>query len=303
MRCILKLKTKTKVNIFAYCMIIWPLIHWLIFTLYMNLQTVNYSFQRWNQYLGITQFVGFDNYKDFFVKIFNNYEEYALAFRNTLLFIPFNVLVILPISLFIAYCLSKKIPFSSLYETVFFLPSIISIVILTMTWQFMFDPMLGVVNGLLDMVGLSGLKQTWLGDDKTALPVIFAFCLWAGIGWNTLVLSGAVRNIPKELFESAEIDGITPGKEFTKIVIPTIWPTINTLIIMGIASAFVVYLQPQLLTNGQYGTMTVALKTVKTVLSGDYGLASATGIAIGVCGFTVTYIIKFFTDKIDKRWS
>lgn len=283
-------------------MLAWPVVHWLVFSLYLNIQTVISSFLRWNPYLGVIQNVGFYNYSNFINKIIHNIEDYGIAFRNTFLFIPLTILVLLPISIFVSYILYRKIPMHKLYSSIFFLPSLISIVILTLAWGFMWDPNRGVVNGLLGALGLENLQRTWLGDNSTALLVIFLYCIWAGIGFNNLIISGAINNISKEIFESAKMDGISSVQELIYIIIPSSWPTISTLAIMGTAGAFSMYLQPYLLTGGQYGTTTVALKTVNTVMSGDYGLASASGIAIGVMGFIVTISVKSIIDRGDKKW-
>ena len=291
-------------RIFIASMIGWPVIHWLIFVLYMNIQTISYSFQRFNKFIGIMQFVGFDNYVDLYDMILNNTEGYAIAFRNTLLWLMLNVFAIIPIALVVAYFLSKRIPLSRFYNTVFFIPNIISIVILTMIWAFMWSPDQGVINGLLDLTGLSQFKRVWLGDYKTALPVIFVYCVWAGIGWNNLILGGAISKIPKEIFEAAQIDGVSNIQEFFYIVIPSVWSTIVTVAIIGAAAAFRVFLHPQLLTNGQYDTASVALKLVESVVTtGDYGLASATGITLTIIGFIIVYIIRHYMDKLDNHWS
>jgi len=200
--------------------------------------------------------------------------------------------------------LSKKIPFYKFFNAVLFIPNIISIVILTMVWSFAWAPNQGLVNELLTRIGLGNLTRVWLGDPNTALVNVFIYCVWAGIGVNNLILSGAIAKIPKEILESAELDGISNWQEFIHIVVPSVWPTISTVTILGATAAFRVFLHPQLLTNGQYGTTTIALKVVEEVLGGgSYGLASAAGVTMALLGFIAVSFIKKFLDKREKEWS
>lgn len=291
-------------KIFILIMLVWPVVHWFIFTLYMNLETLMYSLQRLNKFTGKMRFAGSDNYVELFEKIINNTASYGTAFRNTFLWLGLNVFVIVPIALVVAYILSKKIPFHKFFSIVLFIPNIISIVVLTMVWSFVWAPNQGLVNELLIKLGLSNLTRVWLGDPNTALINIFIYCVWAGIGYNNLILSGAIAKIPKEIIESAELDGISNWQEFIHIVIPSVWPTISTVTILGATAAFRVFLHPQLLTNGQYGTSTIALKVVEEVLGGgSYGLASAAGVTMALVGFIAVFIIKKFLDKKEKEWN
>lgn len=291
-------------KIFIFIMLLWPVAHWLIFTLLMNLETVIYSFERLNKFTGKMKFAGVNNYIELFGKISNNTASYGTAFRNTFLWLGLNIFVIVPISLVVAYVLSKKIPFHKFFSIVLFIPNIISIVVLTMVWSFVWAPNQGLVNELLNNLGLGHLTRVWLGDPDTALINIFIYCVWAGIGYNNLILSGAIAKIPKEILESAELDGISNWQEFIHIVIPSVWPTISTVTILGATAAFRVFLHPQLLTNGQYGTSTIALNVIEEVLGGgSYGLASSAGVTMALIGFFAVLVIKKYLDKKEKEWS
>lgn len=297
-------QSKKSKNLFIILMLAWPVLNWIVFILYMNFETVMYSFQRLNRFTGQMRFVGIENYIELFDKILNNTASYGTAFKNTFLWLGLNVLIIGPISLVVAYVLSKKIPFHRFFNAVLFIPNIISIVVLTMVWSFVWAPNQGLVNDLLRTLGLGEYVRVWLGDPATALKNIFLYCIWAGIGFNNLILSGAIAKIPKEILESAELEGVSNWQEFIYIVVPSIWPTFATVTILGATAAFRVFLHPQLLTNGEYGTSTIALKVVQEVLGGgDYGLASAAGITMAVLGFISVYIMKKFLDRMENKWS
>jgi ABC-type sugar transport system permease subunit len=284
-------------RVFIGSMLFVPVLHYIIFTVYVNYQTVINSFKRWNAYTGNIDFVAFLNYKNVIEEIFDK-KEIQFAVRNTLLWIPLNILVLIPLSFFVAYALHKKIRFSKFYRVVYFFPSIISIVVITMVFSFMLNPNIGIVNATLDIVGLESLKRTWLGDPSTALGSVFFFCIWAGIGFNNVIIGGAISRIPKSLFEVGQVLGITPIREMLQVVLPLVWPTISTLIILGASSSFAIFLQSKLLTNGgpNFETNTVALQIVKYVIDGNYGVGSAFGILLAIVGASVTIIIKKIID-------
>ena len=172
-------------------MLLYPVLHMLVFTLYINFDTIALCFQRFNFSTGQTEFSGLYWFKRFFEELG---QSYALrrSFTNSLWFIPVTNFILLPLSILAAFFLFKKVPFSRMYRVVFFIPSIISIVIMTMCFSFMFDSTFGVVNDLLGKMGLESLQRTWLGDPGTAMPMVFLYCVWAGIGFNVVLLGGAM---------------------------------------------------------------------------------------------------------------
>ncbi|MFD0715725.1 carbohydrate ABC transporter permease [Paenibacillus sp. GCM10027626] len=291
-------RTKRMRALFILSMIIYPVAHYLLFTIYVNINTIVYAFKRWNISSGVIEWVGLHNFQEIIEKMFTE-APYKYAVQNTLLWIPLNIFVLLPLSLYAAYMFSKKIRFHNFYRIVYFFPSILSIVIITMVFSFMVSPNVGVVNAVLDAVGLESLKRSWLGDPSTALGTIFFFCVWAGIGFNAAILLGAIGRIPGDLYEVGELEGITRMKELTKVVVPMIWPTISTLVIIGTSSAFTIFLQSKLLSNGgpNYSTNTVALQIVNLVTDGQYGTASAFGVLLAIIGGVITWIIKSLLDK------
>ncbi|MFU1796856.1 carbohydrate ABC transporter permease [Paenibacillus azoreducens] len=290
----------TKRGLFITIMLAWPLIHYLVFGLYLQIQTLLYSFKNWNPYTGRQTWVGFDNYISAFKSMATD-GVWISAIRNSLLFIPVNMLSIV-LSLIVALVLYRKIPFSRFYRIVYFFPSIISIVVITMVFSFALNPTQGIVNGLLNLLSLDSWKRVWLGDTQTALASVFVFCIWAGIGYNNVIITGALQRIPTDYFEVGKLDGIHFWKELYYIVLPISWPTISTLIILGTSGAFTIFLQPMLLTNGGpfNSSTTVALEMYRLVVEkNSYGMAAAYGMIFAVIGFVVVWSIKWLTERMD----
>lgn len=256
-------------------------------------------FQRWNYTANQVKFVGFDN----FVQLFNDMVSKPILIKaiiNSLMFIPVTNFILLPLSLVSAYILFKKVFLYKLYRTIFFLPSIISIVILTMVFSFMFDSTFGVFNDLLKLLGLGAWQRTWFGDAGTAMPMVFIYCIWTGIGFNVVLLSSAISRIPQEVIEFGQLEGIGLWKEMSAVVIPMIWPTVSTLFVLGSTSAFTIFLQPQLLTNGgpNGSSYTIALYILEQVRAAQYEYASTVGIFFAIIGLAIVLFFKKLLERI-----
>jgi ABC-type sugar transport system permease subunit len=292
---------KNKSKLFIIGMLAFPIVHFLIFFVYINISTITLCFQRLNYATGKVEFVGFANFIDFFGRLHTD-RVLPMAITNSILFIPITNFVLLPISFIFAYILYKKLPFYKLFRTLFFLPSIISIVILTMVFSFMFDSTFGVFNDFLKFLHLGSLQHVWFGDPKTAMPMVYIYCIWAGVGMNIVLLSGAITRIPFEIIEYGKLEGIGMIRELFQVIFPMIWPTISTVFILGTTSAFVIFLQPQLLTNGgpNGASYTIALYIVQQTLNGSIYFAATVGIFVSLIGVTLIMTVKAILDRIGQ---
>lgn len=293
-------KSKVQRNLFIAVMLAWPLLYFAVFGIYLQVQTVLFSFQRWNYVSGTQVWVGFDNYK-LAIKELIGGSYWRTGMTNALLFIPVNYALI-AMSILVAVILSRKFPFASFYRIVYFFPTILSVVVLTMVYQFSLHPTNGIVNGLLGLLGLEDWQRSWLGERQTAFPAVIVYCLWAGIGFYNVMFTGALQRIPSEYYEVGKLEGITFWRELFSVTLPSIWPTISTFIILGTSGAFLVYLQPLLLTNGgpNHSSTTAALEMFQAVLgAGNYGMAATFGIIFAVIGSLVTFIVKRAVDRVD----
>lgn len=108
-------------------------------------------------------------------------------------------------------------------------------------------------------LGWFGVKTNDFFVGNNAKWMVYLFCIWAGIGYDVILLTAGMSRIPREILESVKMDGVPPLKEFIHIIIPLTWPTITTLFILGMMSMFNVYLQPFFLTSGTNDTMTIGL--------------------------------------------
>lgn len=297
-----RIKKNGKRNLFIFLMLLYPVLHMLVFTVYINFDTIRLCFQKFNFMTGETEYAGFYWFEKFFTEM---KESYALkrSFINSLWFIPVTNFILLPLSIVVAFFLHKKVPGHKVFRVLFFIPSIISIVILTMCFSFMFDSTFGVVNDLLKKLGLEEWTRTWLGDPDTAMPMVFLYCVWAGIGYNVVLLGGAMGRLPQEIMEYGQVEGVGLWTELTKVVIPMIWPTISTLFITGTTSAFTIFMQPKLLTGGgpNFSSSTISLFVVQQTEAANLHWAATVGVVFSIIGIIVVMLIKTIIDRINPE--
>ncbi|MBQ7912435.1 MAG: sugar ABC transporter permease [Clostridia bacterium] len=294
-----KLQRQLPTTLFIIGFLAWPILHWFVFNGFVNFSTLYNSFFV-RIYAGAEEH-GFTFYN--YIKVFkllfdtNSTENYPLGFLNALTYLGFNNLILLPLSLVIAFVLSRKMFMGKFFQAVYFFPSLISIVAMATAWREMWTLDYGVFGNIMSWFGVKPAGGYFSGS--FAQPMILLYCLWTGIGWNNLILSGAINQVPVELYEAAELDGANGAQQLWHVTLPCIWPTINTLVVMGTAGAFTVFLQAQMLAPSE--GITIAMIVVNKVDSLDYGLASATGIFIGIFGMAVVYGIRRLLSALDKK--
>ena len=299
-------KRKSRNRLFIFLMLLVPLTYFFVFSIYMNVDTFVMSMQSVDRF-GNRSFTGFKN----FINVFNDfylddsYNVLKKALVNSLLFFPVNEFIGLPLSIIFAYFLYKKIWGVGFFRVVFFLPSIISVVVLTMVFQFMFNSSFGPVNQILKTFGLGSLIPAggWLGTTQTSLPLVFLYCIWSGIGYNIVLIQGAMSRVPYEVIESGTLDGIGVFKELFYVIVPMIFPTVSTMLIMGSTAVFTIFLQPMLLTGMENvnGVKTVALLIVYYTKSGAESLkiyAATIGVIMTLIGVPIVLSFKWMLEKI-----
>ena len=294
--------SKAKRRWFIFLMLAFPVAHFLVFFVYINVNTIVMAFQKLNFFQNTVEYAGLHNFE----LIFRDLDRSPLlgkAIINSLMFIPVTNFILLPLSIISSYVLFKKVLLHKWYRAIFFFPSILSIVILTMVFSFMFDSTFGVFNDLLKAVGLDEWQRTWFGDKRTAMPMVFVYCIWAGIGFNVILLNSAVSRIPLEVIEYGQLEGVSMMRELWQVVVPMIWPTITTVFVLGSTSAFTIFLQPQLLTGGgpNGSSYTIALYVLEQVRAGQLEYAAAVGVFFSIIGIVVIMGFKALMERIGSN--
>lgn len=284
----------------AICFFILPaLIIFVIIVILPIILSGYYSMLDWDG-IGKSTFIGLDNYKKLFI---NNTDGFTQSVKNSLLFAAVSIFVQLPISLFLALVLAKGVKGEGFYRSVYFLPVIISSVVIGQLWMKVYHPDYGLLNSFLRTMGLESMTRGWLGDMDTALFATFVPILWQYIGYHMLLMYAAIKSIPKDIYEAAKIDGASGFKTAFKITIPLISPMLKVCMIFAIIGSLKVFDLIYVLTNGgpAHASEVPSTLMVKTIfLKNMYGYGSAMAIFIILECFIFTVMIQklFKTENI-----
>lgn len=293
-------KKKRKDMLFAYAVLAWPVVHFLIFWLAMNISTVFLSFRSgdlvvgaWNNGL---------NYIGAFKAIFGIVESGVMNHRaipNTFSLIPLSLLINLPITLIFSFAIFRKIKGYKFYQIILFLPAMISATVLCYVFQMFINGKDAVLNKLLTSWGLERAIPVngWLGDEKTAWPAMLVFSVWTGISTNIIYFGSSMARIPDGIIESVQLDGASEMKIFGKIVLPMMWPTICTISISIVSGCFAWYMPSLLIDPSNEYITSMGLIVIQNTKANQYGLASAWGVIIGVLGMIFISVFRKITEK------
>lgn len=290
--------------IFIILMLAYPVLQFLITWSFVNIKSILNAFQVQDVYGNISW--GFDNFTTYFDTLFNSTKhasgvtwinDTALVLLNSLAIGIVTVFISLPLSLLCSYFLHKKMPFANVFRAIFFLPNIIPVVALTFAFKISFD---GNIGYLYEFMRLLGFPSGFFAKAPYAGFMVILYLIWAGLGYNVILISGAIGRIPKELFESAELDHAGYFKEFIHVVIPCIWPTVVTLIVIGMTNVLTLYLQPLLLTNENTAAVYTISMSIFLDAAGDgsaYGKASAFGLMMSLIWAPIILLTRKFLSK------
>ena len=267
----------------------------LVFYIWPFIQNFWFSFNDVNKF-NVTHFIGFDNYK----QLMGDKEVWS-TFLNTLKYVVFTVPIGLFLSICIAALLNAKIRGTSIYRTLYFLPSVTMAAAVAMVWKWVFNEKMGILNSVI--AGLGGERVGWLTNPKTALFIVMLVGLWMSVGYNMIILLAGMQGIPKTYYEAASIDGAGGLAQFFKITIPLLTPSIFFVMISSIISGFqvfdVVYMMV-LKSNPAYeSTQTVVMLFYRQAF--DYGYKGYAA-AISILIFIAIMIVTIFQLIGQKKW-
>jgi len=179
---------------------------------------------------------------------------------------------------------------SSLLRVIFFLPSVTSVVVITYVWKQLYNADFGFFNTVITQFGLPA--QQWLANPRLALPSLIIMLIWAGLGWDALIITAGLRSIPDELYDAAKVDGASGWAEFRHVTLPLLRPTLTFVLVTSVIYLWGLFAQPQLLTGGgpMRGTQTIALYLYDVGFRyHKFGYASAIAIILSIIMFISSY--------------
>lgn len=293
---------KTQMRIFIVAMLALPIIHWLVSWIYINGSSILMAFQ---DNFGEFTWENFPEVKDM---LFNEVRNSSLqrAVINSFWTFVSSEFIGVPISLVVSYFIYKKIWGYKVFRTIFYFPHIISSIVLVLAVKQLLNP-LGPIDAMFENLGHPLPEEGLLHTESTAMPTIIAYTIWTGACGNVLFYS-AMSRIPPELIEVGRLDGLSLFKELIYVIMPLIWPTFSTTIILDLTN---------LLNAGGpvllFGVRDVVMKANAYTLPywffskvydggaaglGSYGVMSCAGLCFTAVSVPFTLVIRYLLNKV-----
>lgn len=288
------IKTKTKEAILGYLFILPAVIVISMFGLYPVIRLITMSFQEYNMLSGddVGKFVGGMNY----LKALKD-EGFWNAFKNTIVFSLCIVPVQSLVALYTANLVNKKLKGVGVFRTIYYLPVIMSFVVVSIFWKIIYDPMFGLANSLLSFLGFD--SQNFLSDPKQAMICVIIVCIWKSWGWYMLIFLSGLQGIPHEVYEAAAIDGASKFETNVFITLPLLSKTILFVLVITTMDSLKIYTPVYVMTGGgPLGKTDVAVYHIwqEAFRFNNMGYASALSIFL----FIVILVVTVVQLKIEK---
>ncbi|WP_134684648.1 carbohydrate ABC transporter permease [Brevibacillus migulae] len=275
------------------------LLFFALFFFYPIVYMIYLSFQDWTLLnLEEMEWVGLDNFSTLFSD-----PDFHLVLKNTLIYTFLTVFLGIAIAFFLALWLNRKAKIYGLVQGAIFSPHIISLVSVSMLWMWLMDPQYGLLNAMLESVGLP--PSTWLADPGTALYSLVLVSVWKVVGYNTLIFIAGLQSIPQDIYESAALDRSPAWRTLYKITIPMLSPTIFFLLVINTISSFQVFDTIYIMTQGGPVNSTNMLVYYIYEQGMDFyngGIASAASVVLlGLAGVLTLFHFLFLAKRVHYR--
>lgn len=273
----------------------------ILYTLFMIIPTLNIfriSLYKWGGYSPKRTFIGLENY----IKLMSD-QKFFQSFQNTLLLIVIVTLVTISLALFFGAVLSRsKIKGQNFFRIVFYIPNILSIVVIAAMFSAIYDPNNGMLNSVIAVFrGSESTPILWLGNQKLVIYSLAFAMIWQAIGYYMVMYMASMASIPESIYESASIDGAGKIKQFFDITLPLIWTNIRTTLTFFIISTInLSFLFVKALTSGgPDGSTEVFLSYMykQAYTNSSYGYGMAIGVVIFLFSFALSGVISFVTKR------
>jgi ABC-type sugar transport system permease subunit len=232
------------------------LLLYLLFMVYPFLQSIYYSFTSWNGVRPDKPWVGLDNYRELIGD-----PLLWLTLQHNVIWVIIGTIAPMAIGLLLAILLWRRPRGFTLFRTIYFMPQVLSAVVVGIIWSWIYNPMFGNLNKLLDAVGLTGVSRGWLGDPTWALYAVLGAAAWAEVGFVFVVFLAGLQNVSKDLLEAATIDGANGFQRFKDVTVPQLSNVINVVTALLLIGGFNVFDIVFVMTGGGPANATEVIAT------------------------------------------
>lgn len=282
------------------------LLIYVMFVVYPIFSAFTYSMYEWK---GIARgaFVGWDNFLTLFqVEPFN--KMFWNAFGHNVIYFVVEMIVQNGIAFALAFLIYRKIRGSGFLKIAYFMPRLLSVIVVGFLWKLILNPNYGALNTLLGKLGLEEWAKPWLGDPDTALLAIILVNCWFGIGFAMLIFLAGLQSIPEELIEAARLDGARGATLLFRIILPLVMPSITIMTVFTFIQAFEAFELVYAMQGSQgepfRSTDTLAVYFYRLAFSGSGGAGDVSiglGSALAVVLFVIVASVSAISLKLMRK--
>ncbi len=286
-------------TLMGYFFILPTLILFLVFGFYPFIRTIILSFTDWDGISTSYSFVGLANYQTSISD-----QLWWKSIQNGLFFAITAIIFMNIIALALAVAVDQKIRGQTIYRALFYIPTILSGVVVAIIWKWLYQPIGGPINELLTAIGLGNLANAWLADSKTVLWAVAIASWWMGIGSPFLLFLAGLQGVPEELYEAAKLDGANGGQLFWYITLPFLVPVATIITVLTVLGAMQMFNLVLAMTNGGpgYATEVPVLHIYREAFKYfHFGYATALSIIFGIFLLIVSVIQMRLSRKVGIR--
>jgi ABC-type sugar transport system permease subunit len=279
-------------KLLPYLLVTPYIIHLLVFVAFPVIFSIYLTFNKWN-IISPMEFIGLGN----FIRVFQD----ALFFKaiyNTLKFLIVHIPLQIVVALLLAEILNQKIKFRAFFRAAFFLPVVVSGVVVSMLWQQLYGFDSGILNRLLLTIGLG--KVGWLVDPDVAMVSIAIMATWKNVGLYVILFLVGLQTVPPQYYEAADLEGANHWQKFWYITLPMINPTIFMVVILSTIGGFSLFIEPYIMTGGGplSSTLSAVLYIYKQAFTNYHmGYSATLGFFFAFIILLVVVIQKRFIEK------
>lgn len=283
-----------KKTIFLTVLLFIPLLNFLVFYVGVNINSILLSVKQYDVSTDAYTFIGLDNFAKFLNDAFND-KVMLTRIKNSAIQYSITLFIAMPIGVLVSYSVWKKIPMAGFFKVILFLPSMISSAVFVIIAKYFIEYFIPAI--------FNPNMQSLINTRDTAFQTMMVYSLWIGFAGNLVLYLGAMSRISDSVIESAMLEGANSFQEFWYIVLPSIYSTMTTFIVVGIAGFFSnyghfytfygIYADDSIQTLGYYFFVSVVNKASYA----EYPYASAAGIIFTLVAAPITLIVKTLLEK------
>ena len=273
----------------------------ILFIVFMIIPTINVfkmSLYKWGGFSNNKTFVGLNNFKLLFTD-----EKFYRSFQNSILLIVLVTIITMTLSLIFAAILSReKVKGQNFFRIIFYIPNILSVVVISAIFSAIYDPSQGLLNSILSIFrGADAKPILWLGNQQLVIYSLVIAMVWQAIGYYMVMYMASMTSVPESLYESANLEGSGRLHQFFHITLPLIWTNIRTTLTFFIISSInLSFLFVKAMTGGKPdGASEVFLSYMygQAYTNSSYGYGMAIGVVVFLFSFSLAGLINFVTKR------